>query len=143
MSSKIHIICDLRERVSQISQELQSLSTDDFKVEIKLEQLSLGDYQLSEDVLVERKTIADLEASIIDGRIFNQIEELSTKVKKPCLIVEGIINFSENSNRINNKSNDWFIDVNGFGTKVLIYFTRNQKKQLFSYMLLQKENNTE
>ena len=140
MPSKIHIVCDLRERASQVSQELQALSNKDFELEIKLEQLSLGDYQLSEEVLVERKTIADLEASIIDGRIFNQIEELSSKVKKPCLIVEGVINFSENNNRINNKSLIGLLTSIGLNYRVPIYFTKNQKETaLFLYVIAKRE----
>lgn len=139
MSSKIHIVCDLRERVSQISQELIKLSNKDFEIEIKHEQLSLGDYQLSEEVLVERKTIADLEASIIDGRIFSQIENMSLKVKKPCLIVEGSINFLE-TNRINNKSLIGLLTAIGLNNKVPIYFTKNQKETaLFLYVIAKRE----
>lgn len=140
MPQPIHIICDTRERVSQVMQELQKLSSEDFSVEIKMEQLSLGDYQLSNDVLIERKTIADLESSIVDGRIFNQIEELSTKVTKPCLIVEGIINFSENNTRINNKSLIGLLTSIGLNYRVPIYFTKNQKETaLFLYVIAKRE----
>ena len=140
MPQTIKIVCDLRERVSQISQELKGLSNKDFDVEVILEQLSLGDYQLSNEVLVERKTIADLEASIIDGRIFNQIEELSTKVTKPCLIVEGQINLTENNNRINNKSFIGLLTAIGLNYRVPIYFTKNQKETaLFLYVIAKRE----
>lgn len=140
MPQPIHIVCDTRERVSQVMGELQKLSSADFSVEIKMEQLSLGDYQLSNDVLIERKTIADLEASIIDGRIFNQIEELSSKVTKPCLIIEGQINFSENNTRINNKSLIGLLTAIGLNYRVPIYFTKNQKETaLFLYVIAKRE----
>lgn len=57
--------------------------------EIEIRQLELGDYQLSDRLVVERKTRADFEASIIDGRLFSQIADLSGAVQRVVLIVEG------------------------------------------------------
>jgi len=140
MPQPIHIICDTRERASQVMSELQKLSSEDFSVEIKMEQLSLGDYQLSNDVLIERKTIADLESSIIDGRIFSQLEGLSEKVSKPGLIVEGVINFSDSDNRINNKSMIGLITSIGLNYRIPIFFTKNQKETaLFLYVIAKRE----
>lgn len=140
MSVKIKIVCDTRERVSQINQELKALSNDSFEVEVIVEQLSLGDYQLSNDVLIERKTIADLESSIIDGRIFSQLDSLSEKVNKPGLIVEGVLNFSDNDNRINNKSLIGLITSIGLNYRIPIFFTRNQKETaLFLYVIAKRE----
>jgi ERCC4-type nuclease len=140
MPQKIKIVCDTRERVSQINKELLALSNDSFEVEVVIEQLSLGDYQLSNDVLIERKTIADLESSIIDGRIFSQLDNLSEKVNKPGLIVEGIINHSDNDNRINNKSLIGLITSIGLNYRIPIFFTRNQKETaLFLYVIAKRE----
>ena len=140
MPQKLKIVCDTRERVSQINQELKNLSNDSFEVEVLIEQLSLGDYQLSDQVLIERKTIADLESSIIDGRIFSQLDSLSEKVSKPGLIIEGIINFSDNGNRINNKSLIGLITSIGLNYRVPIFFTRNQKETaLFLYVIAKRE----
>jgi len=140
MSQKIKIVCDTRERVSQINQELNNLSNDSFEVEVVVEQLSLGDYQLSDQVLIERKTIADLESSIIDGRIFSQLDNLSEKVSKPGLIVEGVLNFSDNDNRINNKSLIGLITSIGLNYRIPIFFTRNQKETaLFLYVIAKRE----
>jgi ERCC4-type nuclease len=140
MPQKIKIVCDTRERVSQINQELKALSNDSFEVEVVVEQLSLGDYQLSDQVLIERKTIADLESSIIDGRIFSQLDNLSEKVSKPGLIVEGVLNFSDNDNRINNKSMIGLITSIGLNSRVPIFFTRNQKETaLFLYVIAKRE----
>ncbi|HNW05803.1 MAG TPA: ERCC4 domain-containing protein [archaeon] len=140
MTQKIKIICDTRERVSQIYQELKALTNDSFEVEVVVEQLSLGDYQLSDQVLIERKTIADLESSIIDGRIFSQLDNLSSKVNKPGLIIEGVINFSESNTRINNKSLIGLITAIGLNYRVPIFFTRNQKETaLFLYVIAKRE----
>lgn len=57
--------------------------------EIEIKQLELGDYQLSDRLIVERKTRDDFEASIIDGRLFSQISDLSSSVQRVVLIVEG------------------------------------------------------
>src|SRR3989344_5715391 len=57
--------------------------------EIEIKQLELGDYQLSDRLVVERKTRQDFEASIIDGRLFSQIADLSSAVQRVVLIVEG------------------------------------------------------
>lgn len=57
--------------------------------EIEIIQLELGDYQVSDRLIVERKTRSDFEASIIDGRLFSQISDLSSSVKRVVLIVEG------------------------------------------------------
>jgi ERCC4-type nuclease len=140
MPQKLKIVCDTRERVSQINQELKNLSNDSFEVDVLIEQLSLGDYQLSNEVLIERKTIADLESSIIDGRIFSQLDSLSEKVSKPGLIIEGIINFSDNDNRINNKSLIGLITSIGLNYRIPIFFTRNQKETaLFLYVIAKRE----
>lgn len=140
MPQKIKIVCDTRERVSQIYQELKNLSNDSFEVDVLIEQLTLGDYQLSNEVLIERKTIADLESSIIDGRIFSQLDSLSEKVSKPGLIIEGFINFSDNDNRINNKSLIGLITSIGLNYRIPIFFTRNQKETaLFLYVIAKRE----
>src|SRR3712207_8568162 len=53
------------------------------------EQLPVGDYVLSDRVVVERKTGADLAASIKDRRLFEQIERLGEAYPAVVLVVEG------------------------------------------------------
>ncbi|MCD6157462.1 MAG: hypothetical protein J7J27_03810 [Euryarchaeota archaeon] len=55
---------------------------------IIVDNLPVGDYALSKDVIVERKTAGDLVSSIIEGRLFEQLERLKG-VKRAYLIVEG------------------------------------------------------
>ncbi len=56
---------------------------------MNLESLPVGDYILSERIGVERKTVHDFESSIINARLFDQIERLDHSFKKPILLLEG------------------------------------------------------
>jgi DNA excision repair protein ERCC-4 len=58
-------------------------------IELKPEQLPAGDYLVSDRLVVERKTGADLAASIKDRRLFEQIERLKASFEVVVLIVEG------------------------------------------------------
>ncbi|MCX8198248.1 MAG: helix-hairpin-helix domain-containing protein [Candidatus Micrarchaeota archaeon] len=58
-------------------------------VDIEICQLEIGDYQISDRLVVERKTRGDFESSIIDGRLFKQISQLSSSVERAVLVVEG------------------------------------------------------
>jgi Fanconi anemia group M protein len=51
--------------------------------------LSYGDYQISDDIVFERKSFSDWEGSVIDGRIFKQAEGLRRNFKTPVFILEG------------------------------------------------------
>jgi ERCC4-related helicase len=80
---ELKIVADHREKASGIIKHLI-----DEGVKIQLQKLDIGDYLLSEDVVVEYKTKADFVNSIIDGRLLSQIRELK-KYSKPLLIIEG------------------------------------------------------
>ncbi|MCF7866522.1 DEAD/DEAH box helicase [Candidatus Woesearchaeota archaeon] len=80
---EITIKVDYREKGSQVIKELL-----DLKVNINLESMQLGDYQLSEHVIVEYKTVKDFVDSIIDGRLLSQAKELK-QFYKPLIIIEG------------------------------------------------------
>lgn len=56
-------------------------------------ELTVGDYQISDDICFERKTWSDLYNSVIDKRLFYQLPELKREFSKPCIILEG--NFKE------------------------------------------------
>ncbi|MEO2116926.1 MAG: DEAD/DEAH box helicase [Methanocaldococcus sp.] len=82
----IKIIVDVREK--NMAKLLHNYA------DIELKTLEVGDYVLSDRVVVERKTAEDFVNSIIDKRLFNQLKNLK-KVEKPLLIVEG-----DNFNRL-------------------------------------------
>jgi DNA excision repair protein ERCC-4 len=50
--------------------------------------LTVGDYVLSPNICVERKSISDLIASLNNGRLFNQAETMMEYYKKPMLLIE-------------------------------------------------------
>jgi Fanconi anemia group M protein len=56
---------------------------------VKLAELKVGDYVVSEKVVVERKTARDLAASIIDKRLFSQARDMASAYEKPFFIIEG------------------------------------------------------
>jgi len=81
--SKPKIIVDYREKNSLVISELINLG-----FEIEFRELKVADY-IVKDVAIERKTISDFVSSMINKRLFNQIQELQ-QYKNRLLIVEGI-----------------------------------------------------
>jgi DNA excision repair protein ERCC-4 len=81
---RVRILVDERERKSGIPDLLRRAgATIDFA------QLKVGDYVVSPETAIERKTIQDLLNSIYDGRLFIQCSQLNEHYIKPVLIVEG------------------------------------------------------
>jgi len=79
---KIPIIVDTREKQSLVGANLIQK-----KAKIEYEQLEIGDY-LIEDTIIERKTFSDFVSSIINKRLFTQLQEIK-KYPKYFLIIEG------------------------------------------------------
>ncbi len=84
MSVSLNIIVDHREP-AKIKKRLIELGMD-----VKEEQLDIADYVLSSAVAVERKTGADLIASIMDNRLFEQIERFIKTYEQPIFILEDL-----------------------------------------------------
>ena len=84
-SDKIIIFVDSREQASTVNKEL--FTHEDVKLIMK--PLDIGDYILSKDVCVERKTIEDFLSSMIDGRLFSQIMNMKQAYAKPLILLEG------------------------------------------------------
>lgn len=78
------IYVDNRELQSDIAKELILRGVD-----VRPINLEIGDYVLSDEVVVERKTVEDFAKSIIDKRIFNQIINMRDLYSKPILLIEG------------------------------------------------------
>ncbi|KAL2830245.1 putative DNA repair protein RAD1 [Aspergillus cavernicola] len=55
-------------------------------------QLTVGDYILTPDICVERKSVRDLISSLRNGRLYNQAETMLQHYKSPLLLIE----FDEN-----------------------------------------------
>ncbi|HEY6756000.1 MAG TPA: ERCC4 domain-containing protein [Nitrososphaera sp.] len=82
----VRIVVDERERNSNIPQLLKNAGAV-----IDFTQLKVGDYVVSSETAVERKTVRDLISSIYDGRLFIQCSDLVKHYQKPLLIVQGNI----------------------------------------------------
>ncbi|MEM4206900.1 MAG: ERCC4 domain-containing protein, partial [Nitrososphaerota archaeon] len=78
------LIVDHRELSSPIPRLLSEMG-----VEIIPEQLPAGDYMVSENVSIERKTVSDFLQSLIDKRLFEQIIKLKETYENPIMIIEG------------------------------------------------------
>lgn len=50
--------------------------------------LTVGDYVLTPDICVERKSVRDLISSFKDGRLYNQAETMMQYYKNPMLLIE-------------------------------------------------------
>jgi DNA excision repair protein ERCC-4 len=50
--------------------------------------LTIGDYILSPNICIERKSIKDLISSFKDGRLYNQAETMQQHYKSPMLLIE-------------------------------------------------------
>ena len=80
----LRIIIDERERKSGIPKLLK-----DIGVNIEIKTLPIGDYIVSHETVVERKSINDLIASIFDGRLFDQCNRLKEHFQFPIILLEG------------------------------------------------------
>lgn len=80
---KPKIMVDGREP-DTVCDSLEALGAD-----IEIRQLEIGDYILSDRLVVERKTRADFEASVVDGRLFAQVLDLCAALPRVVVIVEG------------------------------------------------------
>jgi DNA excision repair protein ERCC-4 len=82
----IRIVADEREKNSQIPNLLKTMG-----IFVDYKQLPVGDYIVSSETVIERKTIYDLIGSVYDGRLFVQCSDLNNHYSKPLIIIEGNI----------------------------------------------------
>lgn len=80
----VAIIADHREKGNRIVKELI-----DMGISVKTCQLNSADYLVSGKVGVELKKVSDFVASIIDGRLLEQVKSLRNNFEKAVLIIEG------------------------------------------------------
>lgn len=78
------IYADSREGNSRVLRELDKLNAD-----IEVKSLAIADYQVSDEVGIERKTTKDFIVSIMDKRLYKQAKELAENFRKPVIILEG------------------------------------------------------
>lgn len=118
--SKIKIIIDHREKNSLIP---SLLVEQGFQTE--WQQLPVADY-LVHDTAVERKTVSDLKASIINKRLVQQLLELK-QYPSHLLLVEGILDEDLYSSGIHENALRGFLLTVALEFKTPIIFTHNEK----------------
>ncbi|RME53769.1 DEAD/DEAH box helicase [Candidatus Woesearchaeota archaeon] len=79
----VSIYADHRERGSGVLRELAGLG-----VKVELKSLDIGDFLLSDRVVVERKEVRDFVDSLIDGRLLSQAKDLK-RYARPIIVIEG------------------------------------------------------
>jgi ERCC4-type nuclease len=77
-------VADAFESPSGVPEALATL-----RIDVHMARLSVGDYDLGDGVLVERKTVFDLHLSLERGRLWRQVGELRARARLPYLLVEG------------------------------------------------------
>lgn len=80
----VFVYVDTREQEPGIINELANNG-----VKIKEIKLEVGDFLLSDRVVVERKTCSDFVSSLVDGRLFRQAGDMKNNFEYPLIIVEG------------------------------------------------------
>ena len=83
----VEIVADQRELDSTIARDLSTREG----VETRLETLSVGDYVLSDRVVVERKSVSDFLDTLTGGdrSMFEQLGDATRHYARPILILEG------------------------------------------------------
>jgi Fanconi anemia group M protein len=84
LEEQIVVVADSRELGALVTRELAKLGAL-----VRSQTLDVGDFVLSDRVVVERKDVEDFAASIIDGRLFQQAGKLKESYAKPVFVVEG------------------------------------------------------
>lgn len=82
----VRVVADERERNSRIPDLVREAGGA-----VDFSQLPVGDYIVSPDEVVERKTVRDLISSIYDGRLYIQCSQLVKHFQKPLIIIQGDI----------------------------------------------------
>ncbi len=83
---QLAIFVDMRETRSGVAKFLAKAGVD-----LKLQNLEIGDYVVSDRVCIERKTTLDFLDSLINKRrnLFDQIHRMKSEYENPLLIIEG------------------------------------------------------
>jgi len=82
--NKLLVHVDHREARSGVTRELNNLG-----VKVETSHLPVGDYQIGNNIAIERKSTKDFVSSLIDKRMYKQAQELVENFSSPLVILEG------------------------------------------------------
>ncbi|WP_286189043.1 3'-flap repair endonuclease Xpf [Sulfolobus sp. S-194] len=80
----LRIYVDYREKNSGVPDIIKELGAI-----VIFDNLSVGDYVISDEIAIERKSVEDLVSSVFDKRFFDQLNRLSEAYAKPFILIEG------------------------------------------------------
>jgi Fanconi anemia group M protein len=126
--NKAPIIIDTREKQSLIASLLRER-----KANIKFETLEIADYLIN-NIAIERKTYSDFISSMINKRLFTQLDNIK-KYPKHFLIIEGK---TELSNNLKKASQGMILSIIT-SLNIPIIFTENQEETADYLILLAKQ----
>jgi Fanconi anemia group M protein len=126
------IVADNRETASAVVRILSLMG-----VNLRLENLEVADYIISNRTGIERKSSKDFSDSIIDGRLFSELKELKNHFERAILILE---EDPLKSSNVNENALYGAIGTVILNFGVTIYKTRDaQETAMFLYHLAKKE----
>ncbi len=131
-ADQFEIVCDNRETASSVVRNLSLMG-----IGLKLEQLPVGDYVISERVGIERKSSQDFTDSIKDGRLFRELKDLAERFERAILVLEDdpFKNSQLAENAIYGAITAIILNLG-----ITVYKTKDPKETaLFLYHLAQKE----
>ncbi|MBU0662416.1 DEAD/DEAH box helicase [Candidatus Micrarchaeota archaeon] len=132
---RVLIYADTREQACEVTRELSKNECI-----IKVKQLDVGDYILSDDIVVERKTVEDFLQSMIDGRLFQQIIRMNSNYKSPFIILEGNVNELYTLRNIHKNAIIGALTSIAVNYRIPILFTENaQETAQFLYVTAKRE----
>jgi ERCC4-type nuclease len=79
------IVADDRENAGGVIAALRCMDG----VNVEVQRLACGDFLVGDRFIVERKTLADFAASIVDGRVFRQASAMGRSLRCGVLLLEG------------------------------------------------------
>jgi ERCC4-type nuclease len=133
---KQKIFVDYREKNSMVASELIHLG-----FEVEFLELKVGDYLIN-NIAIERKTVSDFIASMINQHLRKQLDELQQYENK-LLLIEGIEEhelYSDNSEGMNANAVRGFLLSILLKHKIPIIFTKNAEDTAkFIYVLARKK----
>ena len=129
--ARIEIVCDFREK--EIIKLLKTLGS-----KVSVVNLPVGDFVI-DDIVIERKSYEDFINSIIDKRIFYQVERMKQNYSKVILILEGFSETRINENALKGALASLLVDgkvslvqtFNAYDTaKLLFWIAKKQSSNL-------------
>ena len=130
------VIVDNRENNSLVISELISLNN-----KLELKQLEVADYLIG-NIAIERKTISDLISSMLNKRLFKQLENLK-QYENSLLIVENYPALNLKETNLNENAIRGLILSVSLDYKIPIIFTKDEKDTALFLSLLAKRKKAE